>query len=53
VPSAVDPRDMERVRQPVEGERAGKRDHMAAVDEPAFEPALRRGILIEMNARVF
>ena len=40
MPAAIDGGDMEGVGEAVEGQRAGERDHMAAIDEPAAEPPL-------------
>src|SRR5262249_60736203 len=51
MPPAVYRRNVEGIGEPVEGERAGERDHVAAVDQAAAEPALRRRILVEMDAR--
>src|SRR5205085_12094111 len=51
VAPAVDRRDVERVGEAVEGERAGERDHVPAVDQPLAEAALRFGELVEVHAR--
>ena len=42
---------MEGVGEAVEGQRAGERDHVPAVDQPPAETALAFGELVEMNAR--
>src|SRR5450830_632035 len=42
---------MERVAEPVEGERARQRNGMAAIDQAAAEAALALGELVEMDAR--
>src|SRR6266571_2857025 len=51
MPPAVDRRNVKRIGEPVERERAGERDHMAAVDQAAAEAALRRRMLVEVDAR--
>src|SRR5262249_61966033 len=51
MPPSVDRGNVKGIGKAVEGERAGQRDHVAAVDQTATEPALRRRILIEMDAR--
>src|SRR5215469_5752006 len=51
MPPAVDRRNVKRIGEPVERERAGERDHVAAVDQAAAEAALRRRMLVEMDAR--
>src|SRR5690606_22480544 len=48
---AVDRRDMKGVRETVERQRAGERNDMPAVNEPATEAALRAIKLIEMHTR--
>src|SRR5277367_6936939 len=49
MPPAVDRRDMERIGEAVEAERARERDDVAAVDQPPPEPALRLAELVEMH----
>src|SRR5262245_7349880 len=51
MPPAVDRRNVKRIGEPVERERAGERDYMAAVDQAAAEAALRRRMLVEVDAR--
>ena len=45
--AAVDGGNVEGVGEAVEGERAGERDDVAAVDQPAAEPALAFGVLVK------
>ena len=49
--SAVDGGDVKGVGEAVERDGAGERDDMSAVDQPAFEAALRRRKLIKVDAR--
>src|SRR5215472_11953194 len=51
MPPTVDRRNVEGIGETVEGESAGERDHVAAVDQAAAEPTLRRRVLVEMDAR--
>ena len=51
MPPAIDGGDRQRIAEPVEGQRAGQRNHMPAIDQPAAEAALAFGILVEMDAR--
>ena len=48
---AVNGGDMEGVGEAVEGEGAGERDHVPAVDQPPAEAAHAFGVLVEMNTR--
>ncbi len=49
--AAIDGGDVERVGEPVEGKRAGDRDHMPAINQPAAEAPLLGSVQVEMNAR--
>ena len=49
--AAIDGGDVEGVGEAVEGERAGERDDVAAVDQPLAEAALLGAVLVEMDAR--
>src|SRR5258708_25682575 len=42
---------MERVSEAVEGQCAGERDHVPAMDQPATEPRLSLGELVKVNPR--
>ena len=49
MPAPIDRRDMEGVGEAVETQRAGERDHMPAIDEPAPEAPLPLAELVEMH----
>ena len=49
VPAAVDRGDVEGVGEAVEAQRARERDDVAAIDQPAAEPALALAELVEMH----
>ena len=51
MPSAVDRRYMERVTKPVEAERAGQRNGVAAINQPVAETAFAFCEMVEMDAR--
>src|SRR5215213_6376026 len=51
VASAVDRRDVEGIRKPVERERARERNDVPAIDQTAAETVLALGELVEVNAR--
>src|SRR3984957_1457998 len=51
MPAAIDGGDGEGVGQPIEGQRPGERDDVAAVDQPPAEAALLGAELVEMDAR--
>src|SRR6202044_364952 len=51
MPAAVDGGDVEGVGEAVEGQRAGERDDVAAIDQPPPETTLLGVELIEMVAR--
>src|SRR4051794_15426262 len=48
---SVDRRNVERVRETVERQRAGERNHMAAIDQPPAETVLAHRELIEVDTR--
>ena len=49
VAAAVDGGDVEGVGEAVEGQRAGERDDMPAIDEPPAEAAVLGGVLVEVD----
>ena len=49
VPAAIDRRDMEGVGEAIEGQRAGQRDHVPAIDQPPAEAAAGLRELVEMH----
>ena len=49
--AGIDRRDLKRVGESVERQRARQADHMATIDEPASEAAFAFTELVEMNAR--